>query len=113
MKITTRTVGDIRILDCNGKITMDGGGTMFLRNTLHDVLQSGNHKIVIDLGRIKFIDRPGMDELVNVYDSVTHDGGQVRLLNLTKKISDPMVITKLMMVFKSYNDEKTALASFQ
>lgn len=112
MKITTRTVGDIRILDCNGKITMDGGGTLFLRNTLHDALQSGTHKIVLNLGHIKFIDRVGIDELVNAYDSVTHDGGEVKLLNLTKKISDPMVITKLMTVFKSYNDEKTALASF-
>jgi anti-anti-sigma factor len=112
MKITTRTFGDIRILDCNGKITMDGGGTLFLRNTLHDALQSGAHKIVLNLGHIKFIDRVGMDELVNVYDLVTHDGGEVKLLNLTKKISDPMVITKLMMVFKSFNDEKTALASF-
>ena len=112
MKITTRNVGDIRILNCNGKITMDGGGTLFLRNTLHDALQSGTHKIVIDLGHTKFIDRVGVDELVKAYDSVAHDGGEVRLLHLTKKISDPMVITKLMMTFKSYNDENAALASF-
>jgi anti-anti-sigma factor len=112
MKITTRTIGDVQILDCNGKLTLDDG-TLFLRHMLHDALQSGAHKIVLDLGHIKSIDSSGLGELVNTHDSVTHEGGQVRLLNLTKKISDPMVITKLMMVYKSFNDEKSVLASFQ
>ncbi len=112
MKITTRTVGDISILDCNGKITLDEG-TLFLRTTLHDTLQHGAHKIVLNLGHIKYIDSSGIGELVNTYNTVTHDGGQLRLLNLTKKIWDPMIITKLSTVFKTYNDEKAALASFQ
>jgi anti-anti-sigma factor len=112
MKITTRTIGDIRILDCNGKITLDEG-MLSLRNTMHETLQSGAHKIVLNLGHIKFIDSSGIGELVNTYNAVTHEGGQLRLLNLTKKISDPMVITQLMTVFKTYNDEKTALASFR
>jgi anti-anti-sigma factor len=111
MKITTRTIGDIRILDCNGKITLDKG-TLLLRDTLHTTLQSGANKIVLNLAHIKFIDSSGIGELVDTYASVTHDGGQLRLLNLTKKISDPMVITKLLTVFKSFNDEKSALASF-
>jgi anti-anti-sigma factor len=111
MRITTRNIGDIRILDCNGKITLDGG-MLFLRNTLHDTLQSGSNKIVLNLAHIKFIDSLGVDELISTHDSVTHGGGQVRLLNLSRKISDPLVITQLLMVFKSYNDEKSAIASF-
>jgi anti-sigma B factor antagonist len=111
MKITTRTIGDIRILDCNGKITLDAG-LQFLRSTLHDNLQSGAHKIVLNLGHVKFIDSSGIGELVNTYNSVTHDGGELRLLNVTKKISDPLVITKLLTVFKTFNDEKSALDSF-
>ena len=83
-----------------------------LRNTLHDTLHSGANKIVLNLAHIKYIDNSGIGELVSTYNSVTNDGGQLRLLNLTKKLSDPLVITKLMMVFKSFNDEKTALASF-
>ena len=111
MKITARTIGDIRILDCNGRITLDEG-TLFLRNTLHDALQSGANKIVLNLAHIKFIDSSGIGELVNAQNSVIHEGGQLKLLNLTKKISDPLVIAKLLTEFKTFNDEKSALASF-
>ena len=111
MKIATRTIGDVRILDCSGKITLDEG-MLFLRNTLHDTLQSGANKIVLNLAHTKYIDSSGIGELVNSYNSVTSSGGQMRLLNLTKKISDPMIITKLMEVIKSYNDEQSAVASF-
>ena len=111
MKITTRSIGDVRILDCSGKITLDEG-MLSLRNTLHDTLQSGANKIVLNLAHTKYIDSPGIGELVNTYNSVTSAGGQMRLLNLTKKISDPLVITKLLTVFKSFNDEQSAIASF-
>jgi anti-sigma B factor antagonist len=111
MKITTRSIGDVRILDCSGKITL-GEGMLYFRNTLHNTLSSGANKIVLNLAHTKYIDQSGIDELINSYNSVTHDGGQLRLLNLTKKLSDPLVITNLMMVFKSFNDEKSALASF-
>ncbi len=111
MKITTRSIGDVRILDCSGKITLDKG-MLFLRDTLHDTLQSGANKIILNLGHTKYIDSSGIGELVNTYNSVTNGGGQVRLLNLTKKISDPLVITKLLTVFKSFNDEQSAIASF-
>ncbi len=111
MKITTRTVGDVRILDCSGKITL-GDGMLSLRSTLHDTLQSGANKIVLNLGHTKFIDSAGIGELVSTYNSVTNAGGQMRLLNLTKKISDPLIITKLLTVFKSFNDEQSAVSSF-
>ena len=111
MKIKTRTIGDVRIFDCSGKITLDEG-MLSLRNTLHDALQGGMNKIVLNFAHTKFIDSSGVGELVHTYNSVTNGGGQMRLLNLTKKISDPLVITKLMTVFKTYNDEQSALASF-
>jgi anti-sigma B factor antagonist len=112
MKITTRTIGDVKILDCSGKITLDGG-MLSLRSTLHDTLESGANKIVLNLAHTKFIDSPGVGELVNTYNSITGAGGQLKLLNLTKKISDPLVITKLLTVFNTYSDEKSALASFR
>jgi anti-sigma B factor antagonist len=112
MKISTRTIGDVRILDCSGKITLDEG-MLSLRNTLHETMQSGANRIVLNLAHTKFIDSPGVDELVNTCNSVTKAGGQMRLLNLTKKISDPLVIAKLMTVFKTYNDEQSAVDSLK
>ncbi len=111
MKITARTIGDVRILDCSGKITLDAG-MLSLRNTMHDELHSGANKIVLNLAHTKFIDSAGIGELITTYNSVTNGGGQMRLLNLTKKISDPLVITKLLTVFKTFNDEQSAIASF-
>jgi len=98
-------------LDCSGKITL-GDGMLSLRNTMHDILQGGTNRIVLNLAHIKFIDSSGIGELVHTYNTVTNGGGQMRLLNVTKKISDPLVITQLLTVFKSYNDEHAALASF-
>jgi len=112
MKITARTLGDIRILDCSGKITLDAG-MLSLRNTLHDTLQSGANKIVLNLAHTKYIDSSGVGELLHAHDLVTNAGGQMRLLNLTKKISDPLVITKLLTVFNAFNDEQAAIASFK
>jgi anti-sigma B factor antagonist len=111
MKITTRTIGDVRILDCNGKITLDGG-MLALRSTLRDTIQGGANKIVLNLAHTKFIDSSGIGELVHTYNSVTNGGGQIRLLNVSKKISDPLVITKLLTIFKTFNDEQSAIASF-
>jgi anti-sigma B factor antagonist len=112
MKITVRTVGDARILDCNGKITM-GEPTMALRNTIHDILQGGTTKIILNLAHISFIDSSGIGELVHAYNAISNIGGQFKLLNLKKKIWDPLMITKLLTVFETYEDEQAALLSFK
>lgn len=112
MKITVRTIEETRILDCNGKITM-GEPTMALRNTVHDILQGGSNKIILNLAHINYIDSSGIGELVRTYNSVTEKGGQFKLLNLKKKLWDPMMITKLLTVFETFDDEQTALASFK
>ena len=111
MKITTRTIGDVRILDCSGKITLDEG-MLSLRSTLHDTLQGGANKIVLNLAHTKFIDSSGVGELVHTYNSVTSAGGQMRLLNLTKKIRELLTITKLLTVFQVFDNVKAAVASF-
>ena len=111
MKIESRTVGDVRILDCSGKITL-GEGTMSIRNTVRDLLQSGHKKIVLNLADINYIDSSGVGELVSTYTTVVNNGGRLKLLNLTKKIRELLAITKLLTVFEAYDDEKRALASF-
>jgi anti-sigma B factor antagonist len=112
MKIDIRTVGDVRVLDCSGKITL-GEGTMFIRNTVREVLHSGAQKIVLNLADINYIDSSGVGELVSTYTSVVNSGGQLKLLSLTKKIRELLTITKLLTVFETYDDEKAAIASFK
>jgi anti-sigma B factor antagonist len=111
MKIETRTIGDIRILDCSGKITL-GEGTMAVRNTVRDILKSNGKKIILNLANVNYIDSSGIGELVSTYTTVTNSGGQLKLLNLTKKIQELLAITKLLTVFQVFENEQTALASF-
>jgi anti-sigma B factor antagonist len=112
MKIEIRTVGNVRILDCSGKITL-GEGTMSIRNTVRDILQSGVKKIVLNLADISYIDSSGIGELVSTYTTVLNSGGQLKLLNLTKKLKELLAITKLLTVFDVFEDEKAILASFR
>jgi anti-sigma B factor antagonist len=111
MKTEIRTVGDVRILDCSGKITL-GEGTMSIRNTVRDILQSGSKNIILNLSDINYIDSSGVGELVSTYTTVVNNGGRLKLLNLTKKIRELLTITKLLTVFETHDNEKTALASF-
>ncbi len=112
MKIEIRTIGDARILDCSGKITL-GEGTMVIRNTVRDMVQGGVKKIVLNLADISYIDSSGIGELVSTYTTVVNSGGQLKLLNLTKKLHELLAITKLLTVFDVFNDEKAVLASFR
>jgi len=111
MKIETRTVGDVHILDVSGKITL-GEGTMAVRNTVRDVLKNGGKKIVLNLADVNYIDSSGIGELVSSYTTVTNQGGKLKLLNLTKKIQELLAITKLLTVFSVYDNEQQAISSF-
>jgi len=111
MEINKRVIGDIQILDCSGKIVL-GEGTMTVRNTVRDILAENGKKIILNLGEVSYVDSSGIGELVSTYTTVTSSGGQLKLLNLTKKIQELLAITKLLTVFQVFEDEKAAIASF-
>jgi anti-sigma B factor antagonist len=111
MKIEMRTVGDVRILDCSGKITL-GEGTMAVRNTVRDILKDNGKKIILNLADVNYIDSSGIGELVSTYTTVTSSGGQLKLLSLTKKIHELLQITKLLTVFQVFDSEDVAVKSF-
>ena len=111
MKIEMRTVRDVRILDCSGKITL-GEGTMAVRNTVRDILKENGKKINLNLADVNYIDSSGIGELVSTYTTVTNAGGQLKLLNLTKKIHELLQITKLLTVFQVFDSEEAAVNSF-
>lgn len=110
MKIDVRTIGDAKILDCSGKITL-GEGTMSIRNTVRDLLDSGSKKIILNLAEITYIDSAGIGELVSTYTTVVNNGGRLKLLNLAKKIHQLLTITKLLTVFETFDNEEAALES--
>jgi anti-sigma B factor antagonist len=110
MKIDVRTIGDAKILDCSGKITL-GEGTMSIRNTVRDLLDSGSKKIILNFAEITYIDSAGIGELVSTYTTVVNNGGRLKLLNLTTKVHQLLAITKLLTVFDSFDNEEAALES--
>lgn len=110
MKIHTRKVGDIHVLDISGKITL-GAATTALRHTISDLLENGGKKIILNLTDVDYIDSSGVGELVRTYTTVTREGKQLILLNLTSKIKELLVITKLLTVFQVHESEQTAVAS--
>jgi anti-sigma B factor antagonist len=112
VKTSIREVGNVSILDVKGKITM-GEGDVQLRDEVKSLMAKGKTKILVDLGGVNMIDSSGLGELVGCYTTVTKQGGQMKLLNLTKRVNDLLQITRLLTVFEVFNDEKAALASFK
>lgn len=111
MRIDSRTVGDVHILDCSGKITL-GMGTMTVRNCIRDVLKMGGRKIILNLADVNYIDSSGVGEMVSAYTTVVNQGGQLKLMSLTKKIEEILAITKLLTVFQVYDSEMETVDSF-
>src|ERR1700693_679618 len=112
MKVQTRQVDDIAILDLSGRITL-GEGSVTIRDAVRDVMAKGSNKILLNLGDISYIDSSGLGELVSAYTTVKNAGGELKLLNLTKKVHDLLQITKLYTVFDVKDDEASAVAAFQ
>jgi anti-sigma B factor antagonist len=111
MKFQTRQVDGVTILDLSGRITL-GEGSVTLRDAVRDVLTKGSNKILLNLGDVNYIDSSGIGELVSAYTSVKGAGGELKLLNLTKKVHDLLQITKLYTVFDVKDDEAAAIAAF-
>ncbi len=111
MKVQTRQVDGITILDLSGRITL-GEGSVTIRDAVRDVLAKGSNKILLNLGEITYIDSSGIGELVSAFTTVRNSGGELKLLNLTKKVHDLLQITKLYTVFDVKDDEASAISSF-
>lgn len=108
---TIREVDAITIVDLSGRISL-GEGSALLRKTVRDLLDNGQVKILLNLGDVNYIDSSGIGELVSGFTAVRSRSGELKLLNLTKKVHDLLQITKLFTVFEVYSDEGTAVRSF-
>ncbi|HKV93711.1 MAG TPA: STAS domain-containing protein [Candidatus Angelobacter sp.] len=111
MKASNRQLDGVTIVDMSGRITL-GEGSVILRDTIRDLVGKGQKKILLNLGDVTYIDSSGIGELVSAFTAVRREGGELKLLNLTKKVHDLLQITKLYTVFDIKDDETTAIKSF-
>jgi anti-sigma B factor antagonist len=111
MQIEERAVGDVVLLDLKGKITL-GEGDELLKDKVNSLVNQGHKKIVLNLADVPYIDSAGLGEVVRTYTTVSRQGGSLKLLNLTKRITDLLSITKLLTVFETFDSENEAVRSF-
>ena len=111
MRIDERHVGDVVILDLIGKITL-GEGDELLKDKINSLLDRGHRSFILNMAAVPYIDSAGNGEMVRSYTSVSRRGGTLKFLNLTKRISDLWSITKLLIVFETFESESDAVKSF-
>jgi anti-sigma B factor antagonist len=111
VKLTSRQVGDVTVMDAAGRITLGEGASMF-RDAIRELVAKGNKKVLLNLGEVSYIDSSGIGELVSGFTTVTNSGGQLKLVGLSKRVKDLLQITKLYTVFEVFDDETEAVRSF-
>ena len=112
LDVRERQAGDVTVLDMSGAVRI-GQGSVALRDSVRGLIDGGKKKILLNLGGVSYIDSSGIGELIANYTTVSRQGGQLKLLNLTDKIQSLLVITKLLTVFDAYDNEADALNSFK
>ncbi len=111
MDTKIRHVEGVTVLDLSGKITL-GEASGQLRSAVQQALGAGSKKILLNLADVNYIDSAGLGELVSAFTTVKNAGGDLKLLSLTKKVRDLLVITKLLTVFDVKDSEQDAVKSF-
>jgi anti-sigma B factor antagonist len=112
MSLTPRRLDDVVILDLSGRITI-GEGTLIVRDYIQKLLDQGERKFLLNLADVDYIDSSGLGELVNSFTIVRGQKGQLKLLNLTRRVHDLLQITKLLTVFEVFDSEADALKSMK
>jgi anti-sigma B factor antagonist len=112
MNISQRSVQGVCVLDMDGPITLGAEGSERLGDKVRSVLQQGERKVLLNLSGVAYIDSAGLGELVNAFNTVKKEGGALKLVGVTKKLKDLLVITKLSTVFDAYDSEAAALQSY-
>ncbi len=111
LQIAERRVGDVTVLDCWGQITI-GDASETLRTTIKHLVENGRTRVLLHLGGVYQVDSSGLGSLVAVYTGLQKCGGDLKLVQLSERLEDLMVMTKLLTVFDTYKDEAVALESF-
>ena len=113
MQLEQRIAGDVAIIKVIGDITLNKGGDVLLKDKVQSLLHQGHKHLLVDLSGVSYVDSAGLGELVQAYATTKNSGGALKLLNVTKRLRDLLVVTKLLTVFDAFDDEAGALASFK
>ena len=105
MKLDERLSGDITVITITGEITLSAGGDVQLKDKIQSLLQQGRTKVLLDMGNVSYVDSAGLGQLVQASVTATKNGGKLKLLNLTKRLNDLLVVTKLSTVFDVIDKE--------
>jgi len=111
LDVKERQAGDVTVLDLRGEVRI-GEGSIALRDAIRNLADTGKKKLLLNLAGVSYIDSSGIGELIANYTTVSRQGGQLKLLKLTDRVQNLLVITKLLTVFDAYEDEAEALQSF-
>ena len=111
MQIEERMIGDVKVLDLKGRVTL-GEGDELLKDKVNSLLNQGFKKIILNLAEVPYMDSAGLGEIVRTFTTVSRQGGSLKLLSLTKRIADLLSITKLLTVFETFESEADAVRSF-
>ena len=112
LKLSTRKVGDVLVVDCNGKIVF-GEESAALRDMVKKLIEEKNTRLVLTLAGVTYIDSGGLGTLVGLYTTAQNAGGSLKLANLTQRVGDLLQVTKLVTIFEVYDSEEQAIESFR
>lgn len=110
MNIQERKIDDITVLDLDGTFVL--GGDADFRKQVETAIKDGSRKLLINLGKVRYMDSSGLGELISGYTKMQRVSGQMKLLNLSKRLNELLVTTKLITVFETFDSELEAISSF-
>ena len=111
MTIQERVVGAVTVLDFSGKLIL-GDGDALLKDKIHSLVFQGKKQIILNMGAVSYVDSSGLGALVASSVTGKNNGGQIKLVSLTKRLQDLLAIAKLLTVFEAYDSEAEAINSF-
>jgi anti-sigma B factor antagonist len=112
MQTAVRNIGDVAVIDVSGRITL-GEGNVMLRDIVRELADKGQKRVVLNLGEVQYVDSSGIGELVKTHTTLRNQGGNLKLANLNKRVSDLLKMTRLWAVFDISDDEAGAIKSFR
>jgi anti-sigma B factor antagonist len=112
MKIHTREIGNVTILEPKGKI-MIGAGDVQLREAIEESLGRGANNLLLDLKGVSKMDSSGIGELISSHHTVTEHGGSLKVMNMPSKLFSVFDATQIVTVLDVFDNETEALASFR